>query len=267
MVGDLQWPPYKDPLSVMINAAPISQLFLTIQFEPAASGISVLDLAALRELFAAEYPVFGQIPRAGPMIYDPTEVTIEPNSGLPRLSFVNEDLALSIFFQDDRVSVGWDRTTPLNAEPNYPGFTATLERLQKTYDIVAAFLNDIGASTATASVGEVAYVDTFNLQKSDGQTLRLEELFTFYNSNQSFMFNQLNFLFRRLWEEPIRGMSETTVSGFYSGPLGEMLVTLGTTVRFKINDEDEPFTEAFRAAHQVSNDIFTLLVKPDSYAI
>lgn len=248
-------------------APPISQLLLTLRFEPAAVGLSILDLGKIRELFSADYPVFQEVARAGPMPLHPANVEPEVGGIMPRLQFLSEDLSLKVLFQDDRVTVGWSRVSPLDQDADYPGFSVTLSRLIETYTTIARYLKDIGAADPSPATGEVFYVDAFNMLRPDGTLTPLEEVFTFYRSNEAFGFNQLSFVFRRIYEEPFEGQSETGVSGYYNGPNGEVMVTLQTVVRFGITDADTDLVQPFKAAHKIANETFSVLVKPDSYAI
>ena len=97
--------------------APIVQLLLTMSFSPSLDDISIIDIAGLYEIFRPEFPVFRQIARAAPMSY--TLIDNEPIfpqiTGTPRVAFSTADTSKKIFFQNDRLSLGWDRISTLEA--------------------------------------------------------------------------------------------------------------------------------------------------------
>lgn len=254
----------------MTRSPPIVQLMLTVQFQPAATSMTVLDWADLRARFSEDFPVFAQVARAGPMHPDPTVLTVEAPFGLPRFQLTSEDLSSILLLQDDRMSLGWQRTAPLEVDPAYPGFDATLNRFQIIFANMLSFVEQRSAETVRVSAGELAYTDAFLIMRNNEQIRPLEEVFNCVRSNQSFRFNQLSLNYMTVLEpgpHRIGGHAQTIISGFTPMPNGDIVTQLQTVVRFVLEASPLNLKVPFEAAHDVSKQIYATLVNPDAPAI
>jgi uncharacterized protein (TIGR04255 family) len=111
------------------DQAPITQLMLTVQFFPHIQNLNPIDLADLYAPFRADFPVFEQVPRAGPMPLDVNDTVAEVSFGLaPRYRFVDNRNEFSIFLQNDRFSLNWGRVNALDGPSEYPGFDSILSK-------------------------------------------------------------------------------------------------------------------------------------------
>lgn len=250
---------------------PIVRLILTLQFQVAATSLTVLDLAALRALFESRFPVFHQVNRAGAMPIYPAQAVEHP-FGMPRLSMSVEDLSMSLLVQDDRVSLAWNRLASLEEDPSYPGFSKMLEYAQGLFKEVIGFVNANASEAVMASVGEVSYTDAFVVAKGGRITKNLGDVFTCVNSIPDFRFGQLSLTYWKVMEtrggDPIDGSSETQISGLTATAAGEAIVNLQTTIRFSLAGADKGEVERlFIGAHDAAHGIFSKLVKPGAAAI
>lgn len=254
----------------MTEPAPIVQLLLTVQFQPAARSLTMLDWADFRKEFAVEYPIFSQVSRAGAMNPDPAVDVIDPPFGFPRMQMVTEDLTGTLFLQDDRMSLGWQRSAPLGVDPGYPGFQAMLDRSLVMLGRVLDFLERRAAETVHVAAAELAYTDAFAMLDADGRQRSLEDVFTCVRSNQDFVFNRVHLTYQRplLPAEALSGNVQTTISGLLAAPTGEIVSNLQTVVRFDVSGADpDGLRGRFEAAHHVAEKIYATLVKPGASAI
>ncbi len=250
----------------MNEAAPIVQLLLTAQFQHPAQNLTVFDYADLREVYA-EYPVRRHVPRAGPMpVMQPTTQVTEYVSDAPRLQFITEDLRWEVLFQEDRISVGWNRTSPLDEASGYPGFTAVLDRFIQEWRKLSIFLKERGGDPIAAGVGEVSYSDAFRLLNKDGTEKRMEEIFNNVKSMEEFRFNLVNINYTKIVKGAYPAHVETNISGPALDPSGERAAFLRTTVRFAVEDEPS-LTARFDHAHRSAQEVFETLVNSGAFAI
>ena len=250
----------------MNEAAPIVQLLLTTQFQQPAQNLTIFDYADLRDVYA-DHPVRRHVPRAGPMpVLQPTMQITEYLSDAPRLQFLTEDLQWEVLFQEDRLSVGWNRITPLDQPAEYPGFIAVLARFKEQRRRLAEFLVSKGGENVAAGVGEISYSDAFRFKKADGTTRRMEDLFANVRSVAEFTFSLVNLTYTRVIKGDYPAHVETNITGPGPDPSGELAAFLRTTVRFAVEDEASLSTR-FDHAHVAAQDVFETLVKPDAFAI
>lgn len=258
--------------TTMTHPAPIVQLMLTLQFDPPAAGLTILDWADLRALFAAELPVFTQVARAGAMPATIEQTAFDVPFGTPRLHMASSDLSEMVMLQDDRVSVGWNRVASLFEDPAYPGFTATLERAKATFETVFKFLDSRSIDQVRPTTGEVAYTDVFITHQNEVQVRRLEDIFFCVRSIDQFRFSQVSLSYRKplaieLGDE-FDGIIETGITGLTPTAEGQLAANLQTVVRFVIADGSLPSIEdRFNLAHRQAQIVYSTLVKPDASAI
>lgn len=250
----------------MNEAAPIVQLLLTTQFQQPAQNLTVFDYADLRDVYA-EYPVRRHVPRAGPMpVMQPKTQLTEYISDAPRLQFITEDLQWEVLFQEDRISVGWNRTSPLDEKSGYPGFNAVLKRFIDELSKLSIFLIERGSDAIAAGIGEVSYSDAFRLKKTDGTSRKMEEIFSNIRSIEEFRFNLVNLNYTKIVKGDYPAHVETNISGPALDPSGERAAFLRTTVRFAVEDESS-LNARFDHAHLSAQEVFDTLVNPDAFAI
>jgi uncharacterized protein (TIGR04255 family) len=248
------------------EAAPIVQLLLTTQFQQPAQNLTIFDYADLREVYA-EYPVRRHVPRAGPMpVMQPTTQITEYVSDAPRLQFMTEDLQWEILFQEDRISVGWNRTNSLENPSQYPGFTEVFNRFNKEFYKLSKFLLERGNDALKFEVGEVSYSDAFRLDNKDGSLKRMDEIFSNIRSIKNFSFNLVNLTYTKIVKGDYPAHVETNISGPALDSSGERAAFLRTTVRFAVEDESS-LAARFDHAHLSAQEVFETLVNPDAFAI
>ncbi|WP_174298867.1 TIGR04255 family protein [Sphingomonas bacterium] len=249
------------------DEAPIVQLFLTVSFTPALSDLSILDLADVQRLFRDEFPVFKQLKRAGPMSFqlEQNEPDLAQIMGLPRLAFASESTGTQVLFQNDRVSFSWNRTSTLDAKPDYPGFDALFTQFKRHIGAIVSWAGARDIEIAP-SVGELAYTDAFTLQTEDGTPRCISDIFGFVSppeKNPAYMFDYS-------WAESLPdeqdGYLDVTASGPASSPDGVEVATLETTARFDASGGWSDLSRPFGSAHQAAHGLFRRVVKPATSA-
>lgn len=254
--------------------APIVQMLLTVQFQPAAQSLTIIEWADLRALFEADFPVFAQVSRAGPMNPDPRveQLTFAiGGEGMPRLQLLSEDLAVVVYLQDDRVSVGWARRAPLDADPGYPGFDHLLGQLLSVLATVLKFIEERAVETVSLAAAEVVYDDAFLMHKGGARLRRLEDVFTCVRSMEEFAFNRLNLTYQRILlpeQDGLSGSVQTTIAGWNAPSPDEITSNLQTVIRFAIEGLDqEGLRVPFEKAHRLAHKLYDTLVKAEATAI
>lgn len=252
---------------------PVVTVMLTVQFEPALSSLTILDIARLFELFEAQYPVFTHVNRAGAMITDPRTITpggvIEVNAldRLPRVSFSSPDLGRAIFFQDDRVSVNWQRQSPLDEETDYPHFDGLLESLNSELDTLLSWLQTNQFPSVVPSVAEVAYSNAFNLQIGDRRR-SMSEIFTFFNNPRQAPMSAFNFA----WSELVRPVeySGTEITGVLNmqtgiglSPAGSPVALFSLTGNSVVTGDWDSLSEVLTEVHDRVAEIFDAAIQEE----
>ena len=163
--------------------APITQVMLTLQFQPFLGALNIVQLADVRNLFAEGYPIFSQILRAGPMTGKLSELPIGAESRMPRLQLIKSDLSGGIAFQEDRISLSWDRTALLEHDDGYPGFDAVLDEFLEAVRRVREHFVGIGIGIISPRVGEIIYTDRVITGRADGQQSNLGDVLSAFTPN------------------------------------------------------------------------------------
>jgi len=157
---------------------PLIQVALTIKFAPALSSLTMVDVATLYSLFKERFPHFVQIGRAGAMGTDPRDfIPDEIGSGLPRAHFFNPSEPYAMYFQDDRITVLWNRQTPLEIDPSYPGYKGVLNQMGDAVGLLRSWLDRQSFPPVVPIVCEIAYNNAF-LAEVDGERRKLSDVFT-----------------------------------------------------------------------------------------
>lgn len=150
--------------------APIVQVMLTLQFAPPLSNLDPVTVADVFNAFRAEFPVFEQVARAGPMPVDPDVLEIPNPLGSPRNSFLTDDRSKAIMFQDDRFSFLWQRKPGSDLE--YPGYDAIVSEALAHWRKIEKIAVVRSAHALMPLVGEITYTDQFLLsQQSPAQQM------------------------------------------------------------------------------------------------
>lgn len=240
------------------DGAPIVQLLLTLSFEPALPDLTILDLAELARLFNAELPVFRQYVRAGPMRTVPDDddtPDFQQMVGLPRISLATGDGGYQLLLQDDRISFGWMRTTPLSGSHDYPGFSSTFDNLMTKVAAVREWARARKIDIKPA-VGEVVYTDAFLLSDSR----RLSDILTTLNPAAMMSVVQFEYGWKQNWPTDREGFLEGSFAGPGLSPEGLPVASLESTGRFDIEGDWAAVSQAFSEAHGVMTDTYKALV-------
>ncbi len=255
----------------MPDAAPIKQLLLTVQFEPAMVTLDVTDLAGLRAVFADEFPIFNQINRAGPMGFRPEQsgMPFTVGTGMPRLQFVSADLAYEVMFQEDRVSFGWSRTSPFDAPSNYPGFESLLARLGSIIRRISVYLDEIGQPTAAASSGEIVYTDVFVVPQGETFGGSLASIFRLFNGASPINPTGMSLVWNgELGLPDVQGFTQTSIIGPEMSGDGRVTAVMQSSAHFDLGELSwDSVPERFLAARGTIGRTFQELVNPNSFAM
>lgn len=252
---------------------PIDQVLLTVQFQPAVASMTILDWADLRDEFIEELPIFSQLPRAGAMPTKLDQVAMESPFGLPRLAMSSSDLSLMVMMQDDRISVGWQRTVPLDTDPSYPGFKSLLDNAVELVSKIVTFISMRAAESPQFVAGELAYTNAFVLQNEQGvRVRRLTDIYTCIAPIAVFPHHSMSIVFQRAMSKEagdgFDGMSEMRISGALQAVGGQLVSQLATVVRFDFPPEPSfGISAEFELAHVEATRCFSSLVKPDAMTI
>lgn len=242
------------------DGAPVVQLLMTLAFQEAIVGIGLLELAEIAALYRDEFPVFGQIGRAGPMGINPNEVAVMIG-GMPRISLSTGDARYNIFLQEDRLSFGWNRTSPLDSPHDYPGFSATYKRLKRHIERLSDWSSRRG-QTISPGVGEVVYTDAFQIARETN----LGDIYALFAPTDELPVSA----FTCSWNQPWPSERGGYVSGAIEGPVlsaeGVTTTTLETTARFWSGGNWEACDAAFEEAHDAITSVFEKVVKPEARA-
>lgn len=182
----------------MQDSAPVTQLMVTVQFQPFLSGLNVVHLAEIRSLFADSHPIVNSIGRAGPMAARLGEPPFGAAGMLPRLQLLKADLSGSILVQDDRISLSWDRTTSLADPDLYPGFEAIFAEFTDASTKIVSYLASAGMAQVSPRVGEIIYTDRIQTGSPEGDAKPLSSLFAFLNPSCDIWPESYNFT----WQYP-----------------------------------------------------------------
>lgn len=241
-----------------LEIAPISQIFLTIQFAVPYGNLNPIRQAEVFSVFRDRFPIFEQVTRAGPM---PTEIVdaiqVFPQFGDARTVFYNEDRSLAVFFQDDRFSFSWDRISPLDQPPEYPGYDAILEQALAAWRQLDTLILHSGDSEPL--VGEIVYMDHFAGDPAEGFAglgRIYAPLAPDYESAAS------RYVFT--WAQPFNeaGSLQTQIQGpvFFGG---HVATQLQQTARFRLAGGWEGLKAGFDKAHSSVEKSFKSLIRPD----
>jgi uncharacterized protein (TIGR04255 family) len=240
------------------DGAPIVQLLVTVSFNP-LPDFSLLDLADVARLFQGTLPVFQLVNRVGPMpaVPSPDEVSPFIANAIPRFALTTSDARDQLIFQEDRLSFGWSRTTPLGSEHDYPGFTSTLDQLRSHLQTLERWVTERGIALHPL-VGEIVYTDAF-LPAAD---VPLSAIFTPLNPASARQVNSLQYSWQSDWPGSLSGQLFGTIAGPALSRAGEVVMSLETTGRFALEDGWASWDSAFAEAHQVMRATFESLVNP-----
>lgn len=167
-----------------MEIAPATQVMITIQFSTPLRPLNALEVADLYAHFSHQFASYAEVVRAGPMPYnlkqlegsEPIEVAMVE---MPRLQFTSEDHAEVVLLQQDRFSFGWQRTTMLDADDQYPGFEKVLDGFQRCWDICVSWVKTKLEVDLIPKVAEIAYVNAFLTRNQEGKNVRLSEIYSF----------------------------------------------------------------------------------------
>ena len=247
--------------------APVVQLLLTVQFEPELTDLSIVDLADLFERYRERYPNFEQIVRAGPMSPDPITQTVTLAApAMPRVGFYTQARDEHVLFQEDRLSVGWQRVTPPGEPSGYPGFSQVEAQLMSEFDTLRSWLRDRFEVEIAPVVAEVSYTDMFPLHRGDVTLVEnIGDVFRFAEpgGERPILF------FSNSWAEPL-GENGGHVQSTASGPLpqfgGLPGLQLESTARIDSRGPWSTLPRSLEIMHSHILEIFREVVKPEAYA-
>lgn len=254
----------------MYDAAPIKQVLVTIKFTPALHMLNIVNLAAFRNEFSFKYPIFNQVNRAGPMGFLPEQnvgVDIGQNA-MPRMQMYSADLCKEVLFQEDRISVGWNRRTGYDQPPMYPGFEEIAQDLSSAVSILRSFLlTNFGVGIAS-DTAEIAYTNVIAID-SDSLGESIARNFSIIAQSQFNEANAMNFA----WQEPLSiqgslGFAQYSILGPEMTVLQRPAAILQLSANFASMDTDWPELPArLLIAREVLSRRFKTLVNPAAYAI
>lgn len=237
---------------------PVVEMLLTVQFSPPLLNLNLLNIAELAGALKEQYPLFNQVDRAGPMSPFHGQPAAFIASNMPRIMLLSEDLSFRVYFQDDRLSVGWNRVVGLSDPANYPGFDEIFTRFESTVSILQEFVQRHGFDIVGPVVGELVYVDQFVV--SDNGT-DISQYFSFLDPTLTLSMSSMNYTMVSPHEASV-GFTEAGVYGPFQLPTGEFVFGLQTTVRFGINEHGwDDLKGPFQEARQHANDTFQALVR------
>lgn len=218
---------------------PVVTVILTVQFTPALSALTMLDVVGVFDLFKDRYPVFAQINRAGPMIVNPLKGAVfdltQPDQQLPRVAFTSEDSSRAIYFQDDRVSLSWSRQSGLDEPTDYPGYEGLRDSLLEEADRFVRWSSANNFPEVRPATAEVLYINAFRMDLGDRRRA-MSEVFTFFNNPRKARMVALDFAWTEFVRPPelVAGAKDTsglvhmqTSSGI--APTGKPVVTFQLT--------------------------------------
>jgi len=182
-------------------------------------------------------------------------------SGSPRVQFASADGSRFVLFQEDRFSYGWHRQSPLDEDPNYPGFDTVLQDAEANWRFVRKWIKETFDLEVVPDVLEIAYADAFETHDSKGEPIPLAETFTFLNSVGTRMLS-----FEYKWMEPLadpleNGFASVTVQGPALTVYGRSVTTMASTASFKAGPSWEDIGAQFDRVHANMNEVFQRLVK------
>ncbi len=228
------------------DSAPVVQLILTMSFQQPLD-LTIVDTAEVAGLFADDYPVYRQIDRAAAMLAAPVTVAdITQIVGLPRLQFAAEDLTSHILFQNDRLSFGWNRQTPLEDSPDYPGFAATFAKFEQHLSTLREWA-DARETPITPAVGELHYTDAFSL--SDTLPPKRADQFRFFNPDFVYPVASFNFSWMQAIVEGRPGFIQGIIASPGTSPAGVKISTLQTIARMDVTAGWDAVAGEFEQAH------------------
>jgi uncharacterized protein (TIGR04255 family) len=244
------------------DGAPVVQILLTLSFEPSLTDLTVLDLAELAHLYRAEFPIFQQLVRAGPMTLasDEQQPNLTGLMGLPRIAMSTSDSREHVYLQNDRLSYGWTRTTPLGSAHDYPGFTAVKTKLFELINRVQSWAAEREIAIEP-SIGEIIYTDAFLLRS--GQ--RLSDFYTLFAPTGTFTVDEVEHAWEASWpsDSDRKGVTSGKIQAPALSPEGDPVTTLEAIVRFEITGDWNVCDAAFVEGHGVVTDVYERLVKPE----
>jgi len=237
--------------------APITQLGMTVQFNPPLLPLNPIDLADAYAPFRPAFPIFEQVARAGPMPLEAGVFELMSPFGHPRNVFFSPDRALAIFFQEDRFTYLWNRTNGFDEASGYPGFSECLKSAIEHWDNLARMLFKPD-ERPEALVGEILYQDNFYIDANADEG-NLADIYTVLSDNVKIKPANYNFQ----WTEPLpeAGFLLTQIQGPVIA--NERTASLlQTTARFRVSDSWDGLEKSFNAGHDAIADSFTRLIHP-----
>ena len=239
------------------------QLVLTVSFQQPLD-LTIVETAEVASLFADDYPVYRQIDRAGIMAAAPVAVPdITQMIGLPRLQFAAEDLTSQILFQNDRLSFGWNRQTPLDHKPDYPGFAATFATFEQHLSTLREWADDRETPIMPA-VGELHYTDAFSL--ADMPAPKRADQFRFFNPDFIYPVASFNFSWVQAIVEGRPGFLQGIIASPGTSPAGVKICTLQTIARMDVTAGWDAVASEFAQAHQAIHEVYNRVVNPAALA-
>lgn len=242
------------------DGAPVVQLLMTLAFNEPIVGIGLLEIAEIAGLFRDEFPVFGQIGRAGPMGINPNEVSVMIG-GMPRISLTTGDARYNIFLQEDRLSFGWNRTSPLDSPHDYPGFSSTYRFLRQQISRLSEWAAKRG-QLISPGIGEVVYTDAFQLNPET----HLGSIYALFAPTGQLPVSAFTCNWTQPWPSERGGYVSGTIQGPGLSPEGLTTTTMETTARFWSGGNWEACDVAFEEAHDAITSVFETVVKPEARA-
>lgn len=240
------------------SKAPITQIALTVQFGPPVSPLNPLELAAAITQFSNEFPNFQPVNRAGPMPVEPNvqQVEFQVNAAM-RTSLSSADGQWSLLFQEDRFTLGWNRTAPLQGDSGYPGYAHVLQKALNGWSQLHPLLSR--NQMIEPLVLELVYVDAF--RAADLKDGELSSLFTIMNPGFEAKMVQCNLS----WMEPIAdaGIISTQIAAPAGIDNGSDVIQLQNTARIRASGSWDSLEHDFNRLHDTVLASFKNLVRED----
>lgn len=242
------------------DGAPVVQLLLTLSFQSPLVGIGIIELGEIASLYRDSFPVFSAIKRAMNMGTDPNEISVTIGT-TPRISLSSGDARYNIFIQEDRLSYGWNRTSPLDEPHDYPGFNASYATLRRHISRLSDWAAVRGQSLSPA-VGEVVYTDAFVLP-SDGA---VDHIYANLVPPPEYNASSFSSAWTRDWPGSRSGYVQGIIQSPAISPEGVATTTLESTARFWSGGNWDACDAAFEEGHAAITNVFETVVKSSARA-
>lgn len=248
---------------------PITEMVLTTQFEPSLLALGILDVATVFESFKDRFPVFKEVPQAGPMRPDPRSAVTHAISAIPRLQFATEDLSRLVLFQNDRFSFAWQRTTSLEEQCDYPTFEPILEEYISERGRFLDAVRRLPFPEIRPLAIEVAYVNALTLGK-EGKRRRVSDVVTFFDNPREAPLISLDVSWTELLraeEQELRSELSGVVNvscGPGNSPEGDPMLILSLTAVADARNVDWNDVSLFEEAHAKISEVFKSSVRQEA---